>query len=331
MTQALDATRALGIHVRTPIVASASHLDSRTRRSPTQSRTQSHDVGLDRANHEATGKHRGGVERALRELHRGHERDEREKERARREIERLNGVIGGGSGPSSSSTNALDTGASAASKPTPPPPQQQQQKGAAEAGLTKEQRQAQLEQLAAMGVSIPEELRADMAMAGDWTVTKMRVLDGGDGAKKKADAGAGAGTLGVRGKRDHDRTKDEEEAGAEEAAEGLFKRPRRWGRGGPGEDAELEALLGGDVAVKKEEDEEEGARDGGTALKEEEKEGGVKREEQPGAIATADSAPVKDEPRDEGGGIIGERVPGEPAAALAAVFKKRKPKNIRQR
>ncbi|KAL8372249.1 hypothetical protein RB595_001845 [Gaeumannomyces hyphopodioides] len=286
------------------------------------------DTKLDRANHEATGKHRGGVERALRDLHRGHERDEREKERARREIERLNGVVGG---PSSSSSSA-DAGASklrTGPPPPPPPPQPQQQGGAA--GLSKEQRQTQLEQLLAMGVSIPEELRADMAMAGDWTVTKVRVVDGdGDGTGAKT-----ADTAGVRGKRERDKTEDEIEA--EEAAEGLFKRPKRWGRGdskaGGGEDAELEALLGGDVAIKKTEEGDGGGEK--TAVKKED-EGGVKKED--GAAAApvkkeeqpADVAPVKDEPRDEDGGI-GESVSGDVGAAPAVMFKKRKPKNTRQR
>ncbi|KAL8399749.1 hypothetical protein RB594_000236 [Gaeumannomyces avenae] len=292
------------------------------------------DTKLDRANHEATGKHRGGVERALRDLHRGHERDEREKERARREIERLNGVVGGG-GPSSS--DAAGASKPRTGPPAPQPQPQQQQQGGPAAGLSKEQRQAQLEQLVAMGVSIPDELRADMAMAGDWTVTKVRVVDrdGNGGAGKPA-----TDTAGVRGKRERDKTEDEAEA--EEAAEGLFKRPRRWGRGdakavGGAEDAELEALLGGDVVVikKTEEDDDE---DGKSAIKKEDG-GGVEREDGAAAAAAAsikkeeqpaDVAPVKDEPRDEEGGI-GESVPADAGVAPAVMFKKRKPKNIRQR
>lgn len=67
--------------------------------------------------------------------------------------------------------------------PTPSAPKPQ---------ATPAQRKQQLAQLAEMGVSIPEEFRPDMAMAGEWQVTSERIIE--PEGEKKPDALA----LGVR-------------------------------------------------------------------------------------------------------------------------------------
>ncbi|PHH60763.1 hypothetical protein CDD82_2238 [Ophiocordyceps australis] len=71
------------------------------------------DTKLERQNHEATARHQGAIKRSLRELHRTHEREERDKERARREIARLNGVVSkdgpNASNPAKSATRATSS------------------------------------------------------------------------------------------------------------------------------------------------------------------------------------------------------------------------------
>ncbi|KAI1134220.1 hypothetical protein F5Y05DRAFT_240098 [Hypoxylon sp. FL0543] len=272
------------------------------------------DTKLERQNHEATAKHQGALKRFLRDLHRNHEQEQREKERAKREVERLNGVVSSASsdhGPTSSTASARDR-IPAQSQPQP----------------TSAQRQKQWEQLAEMGIDIPAELRGDMAMASEWTVTNARIIDD---EPKTDDPDAKTGNvdsiaLGVR-KRPKRETEEEEE---ENVIKGLFKKPRKWGRDSkqaPEDDAELDALLNGTLTkptlpnnqIKKEDDV--------PSVKNEDSSSDIKEEETDEGRALSDiksaeardvhEASVKKEDRDEG--------------SPAVVFKKRKPKNIRQR
>ncbi|MCJ1359147.1 MAG: hypothetical protein MMC33_009147 [Icmadophila ericetorum] len=48
------------------------------------------DTKIEKQNHEATPKHQGNLKRFLGDLHRDHEKDEREKQRAKDEVARLN-------------------------------------------------------------------------------------------------------------------------------------------------------------------------------------------------------------------------------------------------
>ncbi|KAK2036455.1 hypothetical protein LZ31DRAFT_561122 [Colletotrichum somersetense] len=304
------------------------------------------DTKLERQNHEATGKHQGALKRFLRDLHRGHEQEEREKERAKREVERLKGIAPGSSASSFSG-----------------PPSYARPGSGAAGSSTEAQRKQQMEQLASMGVSIPTEFRGDLAMAGEWTVTATKVIDDDDDARREKPVEAKA--VGVR-----KREQTEEEREEEEAVRGLFKKPRRWGgtKTMPEEDADLDALLGSSTLlrqVKKKEEEEEEEK--APTVKEEEKlagtdldnaeegvtEGRVKTEE--GARDAApgtepDVPPIKRETTEDGAGK-GLDVPAldedavrkededktagaagsAEAAAPAVVFKKRKPKNIRQK
>ncbi|ODA75755.1 hypothetical protein RJ55_03804 [Drechmeria coniospora] len=303
------------------------------------------DTKLERQNHEATGRHQGAVKRALRDIHRNHEREERDKERAKQEIARLNGVVSGdkSSAPSrayssygtTSSTNANTTPLDA-------------------------ERQRQREQLAVMGVAMPSELRPEMAMAGEWTVTQTRVL----GDKEAESARAATGVRKRSANADGDEDEDEAKAlrrEEEDAVRSLFKKPRRWGRDSKAmpeeEDAELDALLSAATIplkgeAKKKEDEEVGVKkeDGETALDEKTaQDGAVKDEPQ--------DRTVKDEPHDGDEaheGQTGEakqqvRVKEEPetgpepfpdnqdeakeapTGVAPVMFKKRKPKSIRTR
>ncbi|KAK1634088.1 hypothetical protein BDP81DRAFT_433662, partial [Colletotrichum phormii] len=264
------------------------------------------DTKLERQNHEATGKHQGALKRFLRDLHRGHEQEEREKDRAKREVERLKG-ISSGTGSSHSSSSFSKLGSSSSGGGGAPP-------------SAESQRKQQMEQLAEMGVSIPTEFRGDMAMAGEWTVTATKVVD--------------------------------EEAEREKPVEAkAVGRPRKWGstRAMPADDEDLDALLSGNTLMRsvKKEEEEEKAEVG--VKEEEEGHGGdeVKREgeEEDATGVTSDALAVKREPvEDEAGKGFDVLALGEDgvkkedeatetteAAAPAVMFKKRKPKNMRQK
>ncbi|KAE9377221.1 hypothetical protein N431DRAFT_330994 [Stipitochalara longipes BDJ] len=275
-------------------------------------KTYIRDTKLEKTNHEATPKHQGNLKRFLRDLHRGHEKDEKDKERAKNEVARLNGLVtGGGMGAaSSSSSSGLGRG------PTPSIPKAQ---------ITPAQRKQQLAQLAEMGISIPDEFRPEMAMAGEWQVTSERVIEPEDG-EKKPDALA----LGVR-----KRILDEDELEAAEA------KKRRWGstyKSHPVEEdnGDLDALLGNvtrkgkEPAMKTEAKEEmkekikvEPETDDQLDIPhgfEEQKPTGLKREPSDGGVSS--TIPILDSDLKQ---------EGEGPAGPGVVFKKRKAKNIRQK
>ncbi|KAL8666953.1 MAG: hypothetical protein Q9168_007378 [Polycauliona sp. 1 TL-2023] len=191
------------------------------------------DTKLEKTNHEATPKHQGNIKRFLRDLHRGHEREEREKDKAKSEVERLNGVI---------------SGSSSATKGGPPWERQTAaslSSGAREA--TPAERKAQLARLAEMGIAVPENFRRDMAMAGDWqTISQRRIEDrvkNEDGLEDFKDFKPDLSlNVGVR-KRKFEGQEEEEEAVAAVVRKG-------WGsttRGYPGSDGgvqeDLDSLL----------------------------------------------------------------------------------------
>ncbi|KAM0558061.1 hypothetical protein ACHAPJ_005228 [Fusarium lateritium] len=256
------------------------------------------DTKLERQNHESTAKHQGALKRFLRDLHRGHEREEREKERAKQEIARLNGVVSGSS---------TSWAAGPSSRPAP----RAQPSAPTEASLKK-----QREQLAEMGVSMPSDFRPEMAMPGEWTVTNTRIIE----TKKEEDEEAKIESR-ANGVRKREVTEEEKEE--EDAVRGLFKKPRRWGRDSKAmpqqEDKELDALLSGSTFTPKptKEEESEDTTD-------------VKVEEEATGDATPDTTAVKTEaPAAEP--LIKPELEEAEAGVQTVVFKKRKPKGIRQK
>ncbi|KAI1772165.1 hypothetical protein F4818DRAFT_426527 [Hypoxylon cercidicola] len=281
------------------------------------------DTKLERTNHEATAKHQGNLKRFLRDLHRNHEQEQREKDRAKREVERLNGLVDSTSSDAASSNNPTARGRI-------PPAHQPQASGT--------QRQKQWEQLAEMGIDVPTELRGDMAMAGEWTVTNTRVIKDantptpGDPDIKSPNVDAIASGVRKRPKRE---VEEEEE---ENAIKALFKKPKRWGRDSkqaPDDNAELDALLS-ETLTKPHKTEEQPrdqmkGEDDLPRIKKEETSSGIKEEEaedtrsladtKPAAAHDLSMIPVKQE----------NDVEDAQDQTPAVVFKKRKPKNIRQR
>ncbi|KAG6009734.1 hypothetical protein E4U21_001482 [Claviceps maximensis] len=285
------------------------------------------DTKLERQNHEATGRHQHAIKRSLRDLHRTHDREQRDRERARREIERLDGVVGGSKpgGEKPASSSSATTSAS---------------HGISSESALRQQR----EQLAQMGVSIPSAFLPDMAMPGEWTVTKERVIgEEGDGEAKERLA-MGVRKRGGRGKEDEE----------QDVVGGLFKRPRRWGREKKtleaGEDAELDALLRGGVRLKGEQQEQRGEEAGGLKNEDQDEDedgdgrrgGGMARNEQGDAGgARARDEVVKGEEegdgeeeiqQEAGGDVPVKNESGDEGSGIApVVFKKRKPKGLRTR
>lgn len=270
------------------------------------------DTKLEKQNHEATARHQGAVKRALRDLHRNHEREERDKERAKREIERLNGVV-------STSTSSAPSLNSSAGRSATTTATTSHAKTATESELKR-----QREQLAALGVAMPSDFRPEMAIPGEWTVTNARVVESTDGQRD-------AIATGVR-KREEQTEEQKEE---EEAMRRLFKKPRRWGRDSKvmpeGEDSELDALLSGTTIPLK------------TGAKKEEDGETVKHEEDVKTEVKHEETPIKEEPDAAPGGLTETKLsePSGPDAPVKTeegvadaepapvVFKKRKPKGIR--
>lgn len=268
------------------------------------------DTKLERQNHEATGKHQGAIRRSLRDIHRAAEQAERDRDRARREVDRLNGVVSSSVAKTTTATTAPG------SKPAPAQPQLQVQQ-------TEAERKKQLEQLAELGVAIPRELRGEVAMAGEWTVTATRVVQAAEGEEDVKNEARATGI-----KRERERTEEEREQ--DDAIKGLFGKRRKWGVDskvvGGEEDGELEELLrGGLGAVKKEEGVNE-QEVGEVVVKKEEHDGeGLGDAVGAGDAVAAGSPDMKTE---VGTTETPAKEEGDPAAV---VFKKRKPKNIRQK
>ncbi|KAL2051925.1 hypothetical protein ABVK25_007840 [Lepraria finkii] len=190
------------------------------------------DTKLEKTNHEATPKHQGNLKRFLRDLHKGHELEERDKQRAKDEVDRLNGVLSG-----SGSKAPPWKGKSVRPAPT------------ASMQATPADRKKQLAQLVELGVAVPEDFRKEMAMAGDWQTTSQRLIY--DTVKEKEvneDVKTGGLNIGVR-KRKFE-SQEEEAAGETVVRRGWGSTIRTYpGIGGDGDD-DLDTLLKTTKALK---------------------------------------------------------------------------------
>jgi hypothetical protein len=168
-----------------------------------------------------------------------------------------------------------------------------------------------------------------MAMAGEWTVTNTRIID--DTPKTDEDGNVKVEGLatGIR-----KRVKREGEEEEEEAMKGLFKKPRKWGRDSrqaPEDDAELDALLGNlaPTRIPKQETTENPSND---VPKKEESTPPMKQE--PIEEDQSGINSITTEPRSDAlapAPVKTEDISEAEVAMPAVVFKKRKPKTIRQK
>jgi hypothetical protein len=245
------------------------------------------DTPFEKKQHEETGRHQGQLKRFLRGIQNDQEKAERQKLKAKAEVDRLNKAVGG--------TATLSPAASSSLRHTAAAP-----KPAASPG----DRKKQIQQLVDMGIAVPDEYRADVALAGDWKVMSQRkteepVIDESlnKGVRKRKFAG-----------------QEEEEAAGEIVVR------RGWGstiKRYPGEDNDgLDALLSMDSLKKKEEQEIVEAKiDKPTVI--------LAKPTQ--SINNNDSTKIKiDDAEDQ----LKPNLPDIPTDPPAPVFKKRKQKTL---
>jgi U1 zinc finger len=283
------------------------------------------DTKFERQQHDATPRHQGGIQRSLRDLHKGREREDREKQRAQNEIARLNGVVGGKSTEEAPSSKAAPSGSGKA-------PAKQ---------VSAEERKRQMQQLADMGIAVPEEFRKEVALAGEWERVSVKPVITAETMRVKSEGGeANIDSLafGIRKRKFEDQIE-------EEAIHAVAKR-QAWGskfktypgKAGNGSD-DLDALLGGLVAKKEDTGEAEtevkqeaefGEAEPATAA-EPEQLSEVKDEEiqldagNSGKLAVPETTDTSIKPEEES---RLSAIPELPGAGI--VFKKRKPKTVKK-
>ena len=284
------------------------------------------DTKLEKTNHEATPKHQGNLKRFLRDLHKGHEREERDKQRAKDEVDRLNGVV--------TASGSKREGAPWERRPAIPPPSV-----GANQQATPADRKRQLAQLAEMGVAIPEDFRREMAMAGDWQTTSERSVHENDFVKKEEEDGKPGGlNVGVR-KRKFEGQEEEEEAGETVVRRGWGSTIRAYPEPGGDED-DLSTLLKSTKRVTREGEGLQKPRSRRSSHPEQADSHVTPKDSQPGL----DSPRIKGEEPAESVGVPNtissdaavEARPDtlkqeEDSLESGALFKKRKAKPIRQR
>ncbi|KAI6843184.1 hypothetical protein KC332_g1344 [Hortaea werneckii] len=272
------------------------------------------DTTIERKNHEASGKHQNNIQRNLRELQKGKQRGDRDQQRAKDEVARLNGIVsgqgkgsGGGGGGGAGKTGIL--GVKDVGKAPAP-----------SSGSTlsvSSQRKKHAEQLAAMGVVLPEELKREVTGVGGWQTVSEKVVEEEQpwslADKNEEDSKEDvndAVSRGIRKRKPEDDEDEEEAAPARKAWGSKFRQYPGAASEGNGEEEDLNALLSGVTAkkprpaeVKKEENED---------VKGEKPVEDMPLDSIPDVNAPA-AAPVKHEE-------------GEEKPAPAVVFKKRKAK-----
>ena len=197
-------------------------------------KTYVRDTPLEKTNHEATPRHQGNLKRFLRDLYKENDKSERAKQRAKDEVARLNGTAsapasGDGSGQFKPTVTFKKTASRAA---------------------TVDERKRQMNQLAEMGIAVPEDFRRENAMAGDWEIINQRIImSEGVRALKEEDVDMKPGlNVGVR-KRKAEEDAEEDVPKLEEG-----RRRPRYGRDVktlPEDDDDLDALLGSTTTFTK--------------------------------------------------------------------------------
>ncbi|KAL9104384.1 MAG: hypothetical protein Q9187_008909 [Circinaria calcarea] len=287
-------------------------------------KTYVRDTKLEKQNHEATPKHQGNLKRFLRDLHRSNERDEREKQRAKDEVARLNGTASGMSVSSMAGSKSMTS----LLKPSVRPPSTSQPQQA-----TPAERKKQMARLAELGVAVPEEYRREMAMAGDWQITSERFIY--DDVKKEEeleDAKPNGLNVGIR-KRKQDKAEDEEQEAGESGSRKSWGLTTRTYPGAREDDADLDTLLNFTSTAHKKEP--AGLSNSSTGMQPH-----SMQSVQTNNSGSPDVPFIKEENSFEGdseilplGSTYGESTVKQEDGldGASVVFKKRKPKPIRQR
>ncbi|RMZ80392.1 hypothetical protein DV738_g2811, partial [Chaetothyriales sp. CBS 135597] len=183
------------------------------------------DTPFERRQHESTAKHQGKLKHFLRDIQNNHERSEREKEKAKAEVERLNRITGTGVAPPSL----------ASAKPSTRTPTASKEKGGQR---TVDDQKRQWQQLADMGIKVPDHVRTEMAMAGDWQAVRQHNVEGMSEDRL---------SVGVRKRK----AADEEEDELEEIPQAPSQK-KVWGEGGSATSVEQSDHSGAQSAAKTE-------------------------------------------------------------------------------
>lgn len=208
---------------------------------------------------------------------------------------------------------------------------------------TPAERKAQLQQLADMGVAVPEDFRREMAMAGEWSVQSQRIVENGgeidEGVEKEegADDKKVVLNVGVR-KRRHEGQEEEEEAGEKVVRKGWGSTTKAY-PGANGDD-DLDALLN---ATRKPEE----LNEGGSTVKSEpsrapgtnavEEDGVGPPPEDNGILHTQAEEPKKPAPSGRDDSEVKIEAPDQAAnpslddVVSGPVFKKRKSRPIKSK
>ncbi|EGX53644.1 hypothetical protein AOL_s00006g102 [Orbilia oligospora ATCC 24927] len=117
------------------------------------------DTPLSRKDHEASPKHQHALQRFLRELHRNKEKEAVAAENTKREAERLNNLENPDYVPKPLARRAADL---IEKKPTK-----------TNSFRSEEQKKKHLDELAALGVAMPESYRKEHAMVGEWETVRV--------------------------------------------------------------------------------------------------------------------------------------------------------------
>ena len=286
------------------------------------------DSPLERRNHEASPRHQGALQRFLKGLYKTNERETREAQRAKDEVARLNGINPGGS-----SSGSKDVCSSKRSSTSGGPPRQ----------ATMQDRKAQMAQLAAMGVVVPQEFRTVNAMAGEWETVavhpaarpplprfKKEEPQPTNVKKEESEEDNGTG-LGGAMEMERKRKFEDDEVGGRWTSKSRAK--PNWGSdvrtyGDEGADEDLDALLAGSTAAigRKAAKEGDAAAGDTNATSVSGKRLAIKKEDSRDAVVLSEPAAISEADTMYPGVDIKNE---EDAEDLGSLFKKRKKRGLR--
>ncbi|KAJ5814971.1 Zinc finger U1-type [Penicillium riverlandense] len=262
------------------------------------------DTPFEKTQHEASGKHQSALKRFLREIHKDNEIKTRESQRAKSEVERLRQSVAGSGGDSKAGAP------SRSAVPTPPTARKQPDRP-----VSIEERKKQMAQLADMGIAVPQEYRADMAVAGDWqTMSETKIDD--ESAKL---------SVGVRKRKLEGQEEEEEDEHAPEpfVSKGWGSRMRVYPGAQEEREEDLDALLASTKDIKKTKTTAETEKPANDAAGPDKKGDGE---------AHADAQVLVQAKTPGGSEIVEQKTEEEEVKGeeTAPVFKKRKPKVMRR-
>ena len=187
--------------------------------------------------HKKSDRHQGAIEKSIRRTQQDKTKKEREAQKAKDEVARVNAIANGKPAPPARpkpTFNATSNGGGARSE---------------------SDKMRQMKELAAMGVAVPKQYQKDMAVAGDWEAVSKKVV-----TKPIAPPVAGANGVktevnGIKEEGEDDVKREDEDVGVEESY-GVRKRRNSedlgWGRRKKvarydDGDTDIARLLGGDA------------------------------------------------------------------------------------